>query len=466
MAFKERGETGSDPIMSAVLPLPTQAPLTILQILQQEFAIIELNGKHGIVQINKLKWQHGMKEAPKLRIHSGVDVKIVLNRRIEEIAITCKPMQVIQDFWNNPNTTLYKNVAFSPMPQFPNTLNLWIGPTIIPCQGSWLTLKQFIDSVLCSDDKASSEYLLNYLAHMLQKPEEKSRIMIVFLGGEGTGKGTFEVILRKIFSATTLLISDVESVIGGFNAQLERAYAVFMDEALFHGNKRATERLKSYVTSDFIQIEEKQMPKRSIESFHRFFAASNSEHFAHIDPDNRRMFYLKVSERFKGNSLYWDKIYHAINNGEVAAMVYDLLTRDLSNFVIQNRPQSQELLSQKIASLPPLEKFWFDCLWRGETSEPFTYSNTLDTEPWELGYFWSTKHILGSFNISMRSSQRYGSTITKNLSDTLSKVCPSAKRIRKMENRNRGWGYELPAIDIARKEFERYLGGTPLFWPD
>jgi hypothetical protein len=95
------------------------------------------------------------------------------------------------------------------------------------------------------------------------------------------------------------LLGDVDSINGRFNSILERGYAVFMNEVLFVRDKKFTERLKSIITSTRIQIEEKYQPKRAIESCNHFFAASNNPHFAHIDHDDRRMFYLKVPNAFK-----------------------------------------------------------------------------------------------------------------------------------------------------------------------
>ncbi len=290
--------------------------------------------------------------------------------------------------------------------------------------------------------------------------------MIVLLGGEGIGKGTLEHILRKIFSATTLLVSDVNSVVGRFNACLERAYIVFMDEAFFKGDLRLTERLKSFVTSQHIQIEEKHQPERSIESFHRFFAASNSKHFAHIDSDNRRMFYLKVSERFKGKQSYWDALYKAIFSGEVEAMVFDLIQLDISAFDIRNRPESTELLAQKIESLPPFERFWFDCLWRAQTCHLTSTYKELCYEDWMLGGFWPTQDILDCYLKTSKSAQRYQSVTFKNIADSLEKICPIAKRSRKSILGSRSWGYDLPPIEVARKEFETHLGGSLIGWPE
>ena len=452
--------------MSAICLFPTKNSPTPLQILQSEFAILVLNGKHAVIQYCDLAWKQGMMAAPQLRLYQTADAKLVLRRRLEMISATSHPNEIINNFFNNPQTPVYKNIAFSPLPQPIDTLNLWIGSTMTAKQGSWVTVMQFLRDVICSGDQKAYEYLICYIAHAIQKPEEKPGIMVVLLGGEGIGKGTLEQILRKIFEATTLLVSDVNSVVGRFNACLERAYIVFMDEAVFKGDVRLTERLKSFVTSKHIQIEEKHQPERSIESFHRFFSASNAKHFAQIDSDNRRMFYLKVSEKFKGNSKYWDRLYAAMDNGEVEAMVYNLIQLDLTSFDIRNRPESSELLMQKIESLPHFERFWFNCLWDGETYSISAYYKELHKEEWRLGGFWPTKEMLDSYLATAKSAQRYQSVTSKNISDTLEKICPSAKRGRKSESGSRSWGYDLPPIQVARIEFENYLGGSKLSWPE
>lgn len=452
--------------MSAICLFPTKNSPTPLQILQSEFAILLLNGKHTVIQHCDLAWKQGMMAAPQLRLYQTADAKLVLRRRLEMISATSHPNEIINNFFNNPQTPVYKNIAFSPLPQPIDTLNLWIGSTMTAKQGSWVTVMQFLRDVICSGDQNAYEYLICYIAHAIQKPEEKPGIMVVLLGGEGIGKGTLEQILRKIFEATTLLVSDVNSVVGRFNACLERAYIVFMDEAVFKGDVRLTERLKSFVTSKHIQIEEKHQPERSIESFHRFFSASNAKHFAQIDSDNRRMFYLKVSEKFKGNSKYWDRLYAAMDNGEVEAMVYNLIQLDLTSFDIRNRPESSELLMQKIESLPHFERFWFDCLWRAQTCRLTSTYKELWYEDWMLGGFWPTQDILDCYLKTSKSAQRYQSVTFKNIADSLEKVCPIAKRSRKCISGSRSWGYDLPHIEVARKELEKHLGGSAICWPE
>jgi hypothetical protein len=301
--------------MSAVISMPLGVALNPLQILQSEYALLEIGGKYGVIQKSDLLWNPGMASASALRVFYGSEAKTLFIRRLQTIASTMEPSVVIKDFFQSPNTKVYRSLAFSPVAVAADTLNLWHGMTAVPKQGNWITLSQYIEHVLCSSDRDVYNYLIHYLAHMLQKPEEKPGVMIVMLGGQGIGKGTLETILRKMFAATTLMVSDVDSVVGRFNSCLERAYIVFMDEALFKGDRKSSDRLKNFVTAKHIQIEAKHQPERSIESFHRFFAASNSQHFANTEYDDRRFFFLKVSEQFKGNHTYWKTLYTAAKVG-------------------------------------------------------------------------------------------------------------------------------------------------------
>ena len=451
--------------MSAVISMPLGVALNPLQILQSEYVLLEIGGKYGVIQKSDLVWHPGMSTAPALRVFIGSEIKTLLMRRLQTIASSIDPNVVIKDFLHSPNTTVYRNLAFSPIAVAADTLNLWHGMTTLPKQGTWIMLRQYMEHVLCSSDKDAYQYLIKYLAHMLQKPEEKPGIMIVMLGGQGIGKGTLEAILRKIFAATTLMVSDVDSVVGRFNSCLERAYIVFMDEALFKGDRKSSDRLKNFVTARHIQIEAKHQPERSIESFHRFFAASNSQHFANTEYDDRRFFFLKVSEQFKGNHAYWKNLYTAINAGEVEAMVHDLLAIDLTDFIPGNKPASKELLSQKIHSLPAFPRFWFDALWKAETYHMGSYPSIPIHDEWQAGYFWPTHEIDGAYEYKSRSERYHSKLNGRDIAEALRQICPSANGDRKMISNKRSSGYVLPDLSVARSEFEAYLGGS-ISWPE
>lgn len=218
-------------------------------------------------------------------------------------------------------------------------------------------------------------------------------------------------------------MNDVEYIVGNFNAALEQNFVVCMDEALFVGDRKKLERLKSLITEPVIRIEQKYQPSRNITSFHRFFAASNSEQFAHIEKDDRRFVFLKVSDSQKCNPEYFDKIHKLLDDKAViSAMVHDLLKLDISSFNPRLRPKTNEHINQKIQSLDGFERYWFEVL----HSKNFESVDGCLSE-WEEQRFVSTRTLISSYKSFNKNANRYGSFQAREIPKQLKKLCPSAK---------------------------------------
>jgi phage/plasmid-associated DNA primase len=318
-------------------------------------------------------------------------------------------------------------------------------------------IQEFLHTVICDNNVALFDYLIRYLAHMLQKPHEKPGIMIVLLSGQGEGKGTFFKTLQRMWPRTTLAVSDVDEVVGKFNAALERNYIVCMDEALFAGDKKSLDKLKSLITEPTCRIEQKHQPSRSIESYHRYFASSNHSHFAHVDKDDRRFLFVRLSSIHKQDQVYFDAVNDALEDDAViAAMMHDLINLDLTGFNVRKRPLTEEHLSQRIQSLNGFERYWYEVLQSGMLDR-FT--------EWKQPKFISTKNLIDNYKEYDTNAGRYNPIQQHRISSTLKTICPSAKPLRKKANNIQERGYELPDIKVARMEFEKMLG-TSVDWSE
>ena len=330
-------------------PQQQQGPLASLQ---DRFAILDLTGNIRLIDRSQVKDYFGGIRQGELSMYTRTDANLKMRRHLEAMAVPSELGKVINVFWNSPNTKEYDALAFSPGATPESTLNFWMGPTAVAKRGKWVALRNYLRDVICNGDELVFDYLIRYLAHMVQRPEEKPGIMLVLLGGQGTGKGMFFNFLRALWSHTTLQVSSIDQVIGRFNAQIERNFIICMDEALFAGDKKALDSLKSAITEPVIQIEQKHQPSRTIESVHRFLAASNHDQFARIEKDDRRFVFLRVSSKHKQDTTYFAAIAAAIANPVImAAVLYYLGRKDISEFNVRVRPVTSENLSQKLKSL-------------------------------------------------------------------------------------------------------------------
>jgi hypothetical protein len=412
-----------------------------LKNIQSCFALMNFGSRVSVIDMEAHKKRVGENAAGKLNILSRSDGMLIIKRQIVKNFPDAKYETIARKFLIDPQTDTYRGVVFHPAKTPKDYLNLWLGPTVKPSFGSWETTKFFLLSVICNDDPNALGYLLSYLAHALQMPEDKPGVSIVMLGGQGTGKGTLARILQKIWSSTYLQVSNMNSVTGNFNAVLECAFIVFMDEALFVGDRRSSDALKSLTTEPVIEINEKHQPSRQINSLHRLFAATNADHWKHTDKDDRRDFVLRVSEKKKGDHPYWKELYQALDDGEVEAMVHDLLNRDLSAFNVRHKPETAELQAQKIQSLGPVEEWWHDCLQAGCVSE--------HDDEWPK--YLSTQRAVDDVK-GMTSRASYSRITPRLFLDKTKLICPGAEKVQRMIDGTRQRGLRLPSLETAKKE--------------
>lgn len=449
--------------MSSVLHLNVSK--TALQHLQDQYALIDLAGDIRVVDRQQIASVLSGTHHGEISFYKKGDADLQLKRALECLPVPSKPSEVVRDFWVSPKTLQYKATAFSPLATPQTTLNFWTGPVATPAPGAWLLLRDYLRDVICDGNIAVYDYLVNYMAHMMQKPEDKPGVMIVLLGGQGTGKGVYFNLLRAIWPTTTLQVSDVDQVIGKFNSVLERNFVVCMDEALFYGDRRAIDRLKSTVTEPFIQIEQKYQPSRSIGSVHRFFASSNHDHFANVERDDRRFLFLRLSAARQQDTAYFRAVCAAINDPKtLGALAYYLQRKDLAKFDVRVKPKTNEHVTQKLRSLTGFERFWYEVLTSADLAGGSHVSDT-----WTSDVFVSTVTLLDSYRGFDKNAQRHSTLQESQVAETIRRICPSATKTRETVTQPFGptpsqkRGFRFPSIAVARDEFSKYLG-CDLVW--
>jgi len=440
------------------------AATTPLQDLQNKFAIIDLSGEIRVVDLQQIAaiLQGTLPADPSF--YKKVDATLKMKRVLETLPCPSKPEIVINEFWVSPATRVYQGTAFTPKPAAPDLLNYWVEPHPPDSTGDASVILRHLFEVLCNSDQACYDYLVAYLAHMIQKPTEKPGVMIVLLGGQGTGKGMFFKLLRAIWPRTTLQVTDIDQVIGRFNACLERNYAVCMDEALFAGDRKATDRLKSLVTEPHINIEQKYQPARCIDSIHRFFAASNHAHFAQVDMDDRRFVFLNVSNTHQQDSAYFGQLAAAIDDPTaIGAFVNHLENIDLTSFDVRKKPQTKEHQQQKLKSLQGFDRYWYEVLVTGDFAVEQDFYGTESS--WSDAVFMPSTRLKSHYLRFNKNAERFQTVQCSDIKSAIEALCPSATSRRKvlkdgLDSKAQKRGFYLPDLATARSEFEVVIGGA------
>jgi hypothetical protein len=272
------------------------------------------------------------------------------------------------DWWlESPSRKQYLGgVCFDPTGHAPKDyLNLWRGFAIAPAPGNWSLLRNHIVYVLCSGEPKYAEYLLNWLARLVQYPHLPGEVALVLRGLKGSGKGTLARWIEALFGRHGLAIINAAHLVGHFNEHLRDLVFLFADEAFFAGDRQHEGVLKGLITSLFLPIEGKYKPVNSSKNMLHLFMASNQEWVVPTSHDERRYFVLDVPDTYCRNLPYFAAIEHQMTNGGLAAMLDELLNRDISQFEVRDVPRTPGLDQQTLLSLPSVERWWLAVLSRG-----------------------------------------------------------------------------------------------------
>ena len=421
----------------------------LLKDLQSRFALYESSGRYWMVD----KAGFADKSRPaQISYYDDKNAQLHLERHLERLPVPVNTKEVIKQFKRHPDTEVYRRVVFNPG-KVPGAINLWRDPAVRPADGNYRVLYDFIKDVICSGSEESSKYLICFLAHMLQRPGEKPGVMPVLMGGQGTGKGTFFKLLNKIFKNSFVQVNDVNHVISNFNDQLETAYVVCMDEALFSGDRKSLQRLKSLITEPEIRVEQKYQPARCVTSLHRFFAATNEAKFTHTDFDDRRFLYLDVSPHRQKDYKYFSQVISAIDDdSQVGGFVGYLNSDDLDNFNVFELPKLRSHLEQRLGSLTGFERFWFEVLNYGNLCV-----SDSDHMAWDGPMRVKSSKLIWCFEYFDKNASRFEKIQTQTVSAKLKKLCPSAVHIKFQDHNKQVRGIQLPSLLRARVEFSTFM---------
>lgn len=233
------------------------------------------------------------------------------------------------------------------------------------------------------------------------------------------------------------------------------------------------DRLKSIVTEPVLQIEQKHQPSRAIQSLHRIFAASNHAHFGNIENDDRRFVFLKVSDIYQKDTVYFSSIAQAINDpSTIGALLYYLSKKDLNTFNVRQKPNTALHVNQKIKSLTGFDRFWFEILTTGflDGRQPSDSYISLGTSgQWFDAIFVPSFRLAESYREFNKSGQRHQTVQIAEIVERVKRLCPSATTGRQScpvsssHPAGQHRGLKLPDLATARREFEYFLGGE-LAW--
>ena len=329
--------------------------------MNEQWAVVKFGGNVGIMTTD----QDAGPNEPPFSLCTQQSLNIV-TANYPKVIEGNRPIKA-SDYWlSHPRRREFHSITFDPSGERVGNYNLFRGFAVRPVQGNCGLYLDLVKEIICTGNSEAAEYVLNWLAHVIQKPLEKPETALVLRGRQGTGKTTFALIFGHLLGRHYIEESDMERILGRFNSSMADKLLILIDEGLWGGDRSKVGPLKAFITQKSITIEKKGVDSIMLPHHARLIIASNETWAVHVDQDDRRFVFLDVSDAKAQNQEYFARLYQQMDSGGYEALLYLLQHRDINDFDPRCRPVTGYGQDVREVSMNSAQRFWFEVLQAGQ----------------------------------------------------------------------------------------------------
>ncbi|KAA6388472.1 MAG: hypothetical protein EZS28_016002, partial [Streblomastix strix] len=257
-------------------------------------------------------------------------------------------------------------------------------------------LQMYLDLIketIAAGDERVYEYILNWIAWMIQNPGQKSRAAIVLQGRQGIGKNRFTVVIAELTSRYSCPnITNIDEFTGRFNSVVEDKKFVVLNEMMnYNDSKKGVATVMKSIISDLtIRINEKNQPRRTAENVMNIIYVTNADVPVQLDTDDRRHLVCacktvhQVTEEHKEDVEYFNELSQSYTQEFYENLMTFFLERDISQFNPTLIPMTEAKIQLINVSRSPVDDVIMEHYEQFKQGIPIALVNQYKPQNWLL----------------------------------------------------------------------------------
>ena len=186
---------------------------------------------------------------------------------------------------------------------------------------------------LLDGDRVAIDHVLNFLAHLLQKPGERvNHALLITSPVKGVGKSTLGQIVRKLAGESNSGVAQSKDLKSQFDGWIAGKLVVQVDEVYEAGNWDLANKLKPLITEPTVSVNIKYGPQKEVQNFARFLMFSNHSAPINIEEGDRRYFVVNSKATARDPSYYQRLHREALSEDGIGAIHAWLMKRDIGGW--------------------------------------------------------------------------------------------------------------------------------------
>ena len=224
---------------------------------------------------------------------------------------------------------------------------------------------ELLKTDLTGNDANALEYLLNFVAHKLQRPAIRICTALAFCRTiQGIGKGQFADFLRMLFDDRNCkVVANLEHLFGNFNSHLRSSLWVFLEELKSKGGAwTQAGRLKDLISSQSQLWEKKHHETEEGGWYGSIVIFSNSSYGIRVENSDRRYVLFDTTFKYRDDKKFHDLVSAQTNDAKwMAAAFRFFMERDISEWNWRQIPKTKTRTAVKKACESVFMSFsrWF-----------------------------------------------------------------------------------------------------------
>lgn len=180
-----------------------------------------------------------------------------------------------------------------------------------------------ITQILCDNDPDVYNYVLSFIAHIIQHPQDLAGVIMLFISIQGVGKDLFFQFLSKLVGVEYCLGYDnYSNFFKDFNCEKERVLITCLNEINDGGSAKDSSmfknhnHLKGIITGETLRIEGKGKEAYRVNHYSRYIAFSQFENCVNVEHSDRRTVMIKCSAKYANNPKYFTPLIDYLNDSD------------------------------------------------------------------------------------------------------------------------------------------------------
>lgn len=190
---------------------------------------------------------------------------------------------------------------------------------------------QHISKNICNVENSDSEKLidwtLKFIAHILQKPEEKPDICLVLYSKGGGGKDMFCSFIGNLIGQDYFAVfKSLNSFSSNFNVINKNKLLCVFNEVDAKSSHKNHDALKHIITQEYEFIEPKGVDADKFPCFKRYIINTNYRDIIKVEHDDRRYIFYSMNDKQVEDFEFFDKLFKEINNQKQLLLAFRYFT--------------------------------------------------------------------------------------------------------------------------------------------